>query len=83
MKNYLISCAFVVICANVQNSLAQDSILKCSPTAYIEKYKDDEIKRLESKLIKPVPSLARLIAGNAIMEGVYFSGSSAINMIPL
>ena len=43
MKNYLISCAFVVICANVQNSLAQDSILKCSPTAYIEKYKDAAI----------------------------------------
>lgn len=48
------------------------------PNEDIEKYKDNEIKKLESKLIKPVPSLARLIAGNAIMEGVYFSGSFCI-----
>jgi LysM repeat protein len=43
MKNYFIGWAYVFICFNLQNVVAQDSILKCSPTAYIEKYKDAAI----------------------------------------
>ncbi len=55
-----------------------DILKSVHPGENIEKYKSTDIRLLETKLKNSVPPLSRLIAANAIMEGVTFQGKFAV-----